>query len=152
MIPVERLHSPLSMMRTDHLKLLFVVFDYECCVSSQYNLLESCRERILIQPGNQVINYSLSGLTLHIWFRISIFHLSIPGIVVHGRCYILLLALLLFCLSVSWFLFLFLCVSKEVWVTKSPFSHFCLLFSSIIVKAPIQLYKIILLHHIIKLY
>ena len=65
-----------------------VVFNQGCCVFIQYNLLKGCCEWILIQPWTQVIDYSLPGLTWHIRLRISISHLSISGIVVHGRCYI----------------------------------------------------------------
>ena len=101
-----------------------VVFNQGCCVFVQYNLLKGCCEWILIQPWTQVIDYSLPGLTWHTRLRIGISHLSISGIVVHGRCYFshcfyfsvifLLLLLLLFffydCLLIGLcFLFLFFC-------------------------------------------
>ena len=43
---------------------------------------------LLIQPWTKVIDYSLPGLTWHTRWRIGISHLSISGIVAHGRCYI----------------------------------------------------------------
>ena len=43
---------------------------------------------MLIQPKIKVMYCSLHWLTLHIRLGINISHLSIPGIVVHGRCYI----------------------------------------------------------------
>lgn len=94
--------------------------------SIQYNLLEDCSEKILIQLWIQVINYLLPRLTRHIRFKISIFRLSIPGIVVHVRCYIShwFYFSALFCLLVGWFLFF---VSlKKFWVIKNPFVAFIL--------------------------
>ena len=43
---------------------------------------------MLIQPWIKVMYCSLLWLTLHIRAGINISHLSIPGIVAHGRCYI----------------------------------------------------------------
>ena len=43
---------------------------------------------MLIQPWIKVMYYSLLCLTLHIKAGINISHLSISGIVAHGRCYI----------------------------------------------------------------
>ena len=43
---------------------------------------------MLIQPWIKVIYCSLFWLTLHVRAGINISHLSIPGIVAHGRCYI----------------------------------------------------------------
>ena len=86
-----------------------VVFNLGCCVFIQYNLAKGCCERILIQLWNQVIDYSLPGLTWHTRLRIGISHLSISGIVVHGRCYIshcfYFLLFFTFWLFVGWYLF-----------------------------------------------
>ena len=50
--------------------------------------LIGCCDLMLIQPCIKVMCCSLLWLTLHIRAGISISHLSIPGIVAHGRCYI----------------------------------------------------------------
>ena len=63
-----------------------VVFNQGCCVFVQYNLLKCCWE--WVQPCSQVIDSSLAGFTWNTRSRIGIWHLSISGIVVHGRCYI----------------------------------------------------------------
>ena len=63
-----------------------VVFNQGCCVFVQYNLFKCCWE--WVQPCSQVIDSSLPGLTWNTRLRIGISHLSISGIVVHGRCYI----------------------------------------------------------------
>ena len=80
-----------------------------CCVFIQYNLLKGSCEWILIQPWTQVIDYSLLGLTRHTRLRISISHLSMSEIVVHGRCYIshyfYFLLFFTFWLFVGWYLF-----------------------------------------------
>ena len=65
-----------------------VVFNQGCWIFIQYNLLEDCCEPILIQPQTQVIDCSLPGLTWRIKLRISIFHLSISGLMVRGRYHI----------------------------------------------------------------
>ena len=65
-----------------------VVFNLGCCVFTQYNLLVGYPGWILIQHRTQVRDYSLTGLTGNINLIIGISHLSISGIVVHGRCYI----------------------------------------------------------------
>ena len=65
-----------------------VVFNLGCCVFTQYNLLVGYPGWILIQHRTQVRDYSLTGLTWNINLIIGISHLSISGIVVHGRCYI----------------------------------------------------------------
>ena len=83
----------------------------------QYNLLKGCKW-ILIQPWTQVIDYSLSELTRHTRLRISISHLSIYRIVVHGRCYIshcFYFSVIFYdCLLVSLsLLFLFSCLSDS---------------------------------------
>ena len=66
----------------------YVVFNLGCCVFTQYNLLVGYPGWILIQHRTQVRDYSLTGLTWNINLIIGISHLSISGIVVHGRCYI----------------------------------------------------------------
>ena len=66
-----------------------VVFNKRCCIFIQYNLLKDCCKWILIQPWTQVIDYSLPGLTWHTRLRIGISHLTISGIAIHGRCYII---------------------------------------------------------------
>ena len=73
----------------------------ECCVFIQYNLLKGCCKWTLMQPW---INCSLPGFTWHIRLRISISHLSIFGIVVHGRCCIY--HCLFFSIFVRWCLFI----------------------------------------------
>ena len=65
-----------------------VVFNQGCFAFIRYSLLKSCCEWILMQPWTQVIDFSLPGLTWHIRLRSGISHLSISGIMVHGRCYI----------------------------------------------------------------
>ena len=50
--------------------------------------LIGCCDLMLIQPWIKVIYCSLLWLTLHIRAGINISHLSIPGIVAHGKCYI----------------------------------------------------------------
>ena len=65
-----------------------VVFNLGWCVFTQYNLLVGYPGWILIQHRTQVRDYSLTGLTWNINLIIGISHLSISGIVVHGRCYI----------------------------------------------------------------
>ena len=65
-----------------------VVFNLGCCIFTQYNLLVGYPGWILIQHRTQVRDYSLTGLTWNINLIIGISHLSISGIVVHGRCYI----------------------------------------------------------------
>ena len=65
-----------------------VVFNQGCCVFIQYNLRKGCCEWILIQPQTLLIDYSLPESRCHTRLRIGISHLSISGIVVHGRCYI----------------------------------------------------------------
>ena len=103
-----------------------IFFNQECCVFIQYNLLKGCCKWILIQPWTQVIDYSLPGLTWHTRLRIGISHLSISGIVVHGRCYIshcFYFSVLCYdCLLVDiCFLFLFSCLSTVVLSTKNPY-------------------------------
>ena len=98
--------------------LVCVVFNQRSCVFIQHNLLKGCCEWILIQPWTQVIDYSLLGLTRHTRLRIGISHLSIPGIVVHGRCYIshcfYFLSFFTFWLFVGWsLLLLFSCFSDS---------------------------------------
>ena len=59
---------------------------------------------MLIQPWIKVMYCSLLWLTLHIRAGINISHLSIPGIVAHGRCYIshcFVLCVFFNCLSCS---------------------------------------------------
>ena len=65
-----------------------VAFNRWCCSFIQYNLLKGCCKWILIQHWIQVLEYSLPGLTWDIRLRIRISHLSIFGIVVHGRSYV----------------------------------------------------------------
>ena len=50
--------------------------------------LIGCCDLMLMQPWIKVMYCSLLWLTLHIRAGINISHLSIPGIVAHGRCYI----------------------------------------------------------------
>ena len=80
-IPVYKFHCgfPLSF-------IWCVVFNQWCCVFIQYNLLKSYCKWILIHPWNQVIDYSLPGLTWHIRFRIGTSNLPISEI--YGGCYI----------------------------------------------------------------
>ena len=52
------------------------------------NYLIGCCDLVLIQSWIKVMYCSLLWLTLHIRAGINISHLSIPGIVAHGRCYI----------------------------------------------------------------
>ena len=107
-----------------------VVFNQGCCVFVQYNLLKCCWE--WVQPCSQVIDSSLPGLTWNTRLRIGISHLSISGIVVHGRCYIshYFYFSVIFCFSVIFydcllldlcFLFLRLCLLTVVWATKNPY-------------------------------
>ena len=84
-----------------------VVFNLGCCVFTQYNLLVGYPGWILIQHRTQVRDYSLTGLTWNINLIIGISHLSISGIVVHGRCYIFhcFYFSVFAWLCVGWFLF-----------------------------------------------
>ena len=126
---------------------------------------KGCYEWILTQPWTQVIDYLLPGLTWYIRLRIGISHLSICGIVVHGRCYIshcfYFSAIFSFsfifydCLLVDLcFLVLFWCFLKVVW---EPRIHSNLFTFSLIIKlyhyyhGSITSYYIImvLLHHIV---
>ena len=103
-----------------------VVFNQGYYVFVLYNLLKGCCEWILIEPWIQLINYSLTGLTWQIRLRIGISHLSISGIVVHGRYYIFhcfyfsstFYDCLLFDLS---FFFLFSCLLTVIWATRNLF-------------------------------
>ena len=91
-----------------YMRMLCIYFNQGCCVFIQYNLLKGCCEWILIQPWTQVIDYSLLGLARHTRLRIGISHLSISGIVIHGRCYIshcFYFLLLFYFLIVCWFIF-----------------------------------------------
>ena len=66
--------------------------------------LIGCCDLMLIQPWIKVMYCSLLWLTLHIRAGINISHLSIPGIVAHGRCYIshcFVLCVFFNCLSCS---------------------------------------------------
>ena len=109
-----------------------VVFNQWCCVFIQYNLLKGCCEWILIQPWTQVVDYPLPGLTWHTRLRIGVSHLSISGIVVHGRCYIChcfyfpviyhFPVTFYDCLVVDiCFLFLFSCLLAVVTEAKNPY-------------------------------
>ena len=110
-----------------------VVFNQGCCVFIQYNLLQGCCEWILIQLWTQVIDYSLLGLARHTRLRIGISHLSISGIVVHGRCYIshcFYFSVIFYdCLLVDLcLLFLFSCLSDRSLSSQESILT-CLLFS-----------------------
>ena len=82
-----------------------VVFNQRCCVFIQCNLLKGSYECILKQTLSQAVDYSLPGLTWNIRLRIYISHLSISGIVVHGRCYVS--HCFYFPIIILWFLWLF---------------------------------------------
>ena len=56
---------------------------------------------MLMQPWIKVMYCSLLWLTLHIRVGINVSHLSIPGIVAHGRCYISHCLLFLFFFSLG---------------------------------------------------
>ena len=84
---------------------------------------------------NQVTDCSLPVLTSHISLRIGISHLSISGIVAHGRCYIshcFYVSVIFYfsvifydCLLVDFcFLSLFSCLLTVVWATENPFLSF----------------------------
>ena len=70
---------------------VMLFFNQACCVSVQYRILEGCCERILI-PWTQAMDHSLPDLswltTLGTRLGISIYYLSITGIVVRDRCFI----------------------------------------------------------------
>ena len=107
---------------------VFVVFNQGCCVFIQYNLLKGCCEWILIKPWTQVIDYLLPGLTWHTRLRIGISHLSISGIVVHGRCYIshcFYFLLFFYFLIACWLIFVccfcFHVFQTVVWGAKNPY-------------------------------
>ena len=65
---------------------------------------------MLIQPWIKFMYYPLLWLTLHSRVGISVFNLSIPGIVAHGRCYIFHC----FVLSVCFFN----CLSCSAWIIQ----------------------------------
>ena len=79
-------------LRSSSVRVCLVVVNQGCCSSDQYN---RCSDLMIIQPY-----YSLLWLTLHIRAGINISHLSIFGIVAHGRCYI---SHYFFCLFVCFF-------------------------------------------------
>ena len=72
-------------------------------------LNQGCCDLMVIQPWIKVMYCSSLWLILHIRRGINISHLSIPGIVAHGRCYISHCFLFLFC-------FAFLTVCRAVLV------------------------------------
>ena len=76
------------LLRGSSVRVCLVVLNQGCCDSSQYNLLIGRCDLLLIQPWIKVMYCSLLWLTLHIRVGINISHLSIPGIVAHGWCYI----------------------------------------------------------------
>ena len=109
-----------------------VVLNQGSCIFVQYNLLKFCCEWILIQSWTHAIDYSLPGLTWNTRSRVGIWHLSISGIVVNGRCYIshyfYFSFISYFCvifydclLPDLCFLFFFLCLLTEVWATRNPY-------------------------------
>ena len=65
-----------------------VNFTQGCYVFIQCYLVKGCCEWIIIQPWTHVIGYSLPVLTWHTRLTTGISHLSVSGIVAHGRCYI----------------------------------------------------------------
>ena len=88
---------------------MFSCFKPEVVLVNITYLIGYC-DLMLIQPWIKVMYYSLLWLTLHIRAGINISHLSIPGIVVHAKCYTshcfwyffsFLLAVVLNCLSCS---------------------------------------------------
>ena len=76
------------LFRGSSVRVCLVVLNQGCCSSGQYNLTD----RMLLLDAHRALNQSyvlsLPWLTLHIRAGISIFHLSIPGIVAHVRYYI----------------------------------------------------------------
>ena len=84
---------------------LFWTRDNAALVNTAY--LMGCCNLMLIQPRIKFVYCSLLWLTLNIRAEISISHLSIPGIVADGRCYIshcfcfFFLAIVLNCFSCS---------------------------------------------------
>ena len=113
---------------------IYIKFNQGCYVFIQYNLLKGCCEWILMQSWNQVIHY---GLTWRIRLRIGISHLSISGLVVHGRswyfplllffCYILFFSYLfmIFCWLI--FVFCFGFMSLDSSLSNQEFILTCLL-------------------------
>ena len=113
---------------------IYIKFNQGCYVFIQYNLLKGCCEWILMQSWNQVIHY---GLTWRIRLRIGISHLSISGLVVHGRswyfplllffCYILFFSYLfmIFCWLI--FVFCFGFMSLDSSLSNQEFILICLL-------------------------
>ena len=78
-------------LKGSSLWVYLVVVNQGCCRSSQYILLDSMLWLDAnIQPWIKFMYYLLLLLAWHTRVGISISHLSIPGILVHGMCYIYL--------------------------------------------------------------
>ena len=76
-------------LKGSSLWVYLVVVNQGCCRSSQYILLDSMLWLDAnIQPWIKFMYYLLLLLAWHTRVGISISHLSIPGILVHGMCYI----------------------------------------------------------------
>ena len=75
------------LLRGSSVQVCLVVLNQGCCGCDTTYLIGCC-DLMLTQPWIKVMYCSLLWLTLHIRAGINISHLSIPGIVAHGRCYI----------------------------------------------------------------
>ena len=76
------------LLRGSSVRVCLVVLYQGCCGSGQYNL----PDRMLRLDANTTLNQSyvlfITLVNIHIRAGINISHLSIRGIVAHGRCYI----------------------------------------------------------------
>ena len=113
---------------------LFWTRDIVVLVNTTYHV--GCCNLMLIQPWIEVMYFSLLWLILNIRMGISISHLSIAGIVAHGRCFLSLfsLAFVLSCFPCSACI-LQICINLTSFLFSSKFffslslsfcpSHYC---------------------------
>ena len=76
-----------SLLRGSSVRVYLVVLNQGCRRSGQYKLPDRMLRLDANTTLNQIMYCSLLWLTLHIRAGINISHLSTPGIVAHGRCY-----------------------------------------------------------------